>query len=100
MAKIERTEEDVRQLSRVAEFNGGLRKDLLGQIGSASETTTNLIKDNPQLQNTLARLLISDLNGQPSVIWYYSKRTVRFTTDSEYRKKTVGNNWKQELIYW
>lgn len=64
MAKIERTEEDVRQLSRVAEFNGGLRKDLLGQIGSASETTTNLIKDNPQLQNTLARLLISDSNGQ------------------------------------
>ena len=64
MAKIERTEEDVRQLSRVAEFNGGLRKDLLGQIGNASETTTNLIKDNPQLQNTLARLLISDSNGQ------------------------------------
>lgn len=37
---------------------------MLGQIGSASETTTNLIKDNPQLQNTLARLLISDSNGQ------------------------------------
>lgn len=64
MAKIERTEEDVKQLSRIAEFNGRLEKDAIRQITEASQTTTQLIKDNPQLQDTLARLLISDSAGQ------------------------------------
>lgn len=64
MAKIEQTAEDRAQLSRIAQYNKALEAEVKGRIAEAGETVDRLIKHHPELDNTLARILITDSKGQ------------------------------------
>lgn len=64
MAKIDRTQEDQAQLARIAQYNDQITRQVSQQIAAASQTTERIVRENPQLNDTLARLLISDSQGQ------------------------------------
>lgn len=64
MALREREEEDSRQLALVKGFNAGLKAELMQAAAEDYEQVNLLFEANPKLNNTLAKLVLVDSNGQ------------------------------------
>jgi len=64
MALREREEEDSKQLALVRGFNAGLKAELIEAAAEDFNQVNQLFEANPKLNNTLAKLVLVDSNGQ------------------------------------
>ena len=64
MALREREEEDSKQLALVKGFNAGLKAELMEAAAEDYNQVNQLFEANPKLNNTLAKLVLVDSNGQ------------------------------------
>lgn len=64
MALANRKEGDAEQLARVDNFNKQLKSRIITQLAAASESTHQLIASRPALENSLAKAVLCDSNGQ------------------------------------
>jgi hypothetical protein len=64
MALYDRKEGDALELARVAEYNKQLGQDIINRGNKTKQEVERLFTENPQLNGTLAKLLLVDSNGQ------------------------------------
>lgn len=64
MALRDRTEDDVRELKRVGAYNNSMKAALTQASAEDAEQVRQLFANNPQLNNTLAKLVLVDSMGQ------------------------------------
>lgn len=64
MALKERTEADNVELKKVKDFNKGLKESIMAKNMSDVKAIDTLFTENPELNNTLAKLILVDGNGQ------------------------------------
>lgn len=64
MALKEQKPEHFEQRARISQFNTNLEQRALDKMTEVQQTVETIFNDNPQLDNTLARLVICDSRGQ------------------------------------
>ena len=64
MALADRKEGDGAELARVNQFNRELKEHCTDLICSAQDTVTDLFNENPQIDQTLSKLVLIDSDGQ------------------------------------
>ncbi|MEG1926404.1 MAG: hypothetical protein RR415_11740, partial [Ruthenibacterium sp.] len=64
MALKEQKPEHFEERARIGQFNSNLEQRALDKMIQVQETVETIFNDNPQLNNTLARLVICDSRGQ------------------------------------
>ena len=64
MALADRKEGDALQLARVNQFNKSVKEDIINQLGEAHDKVIDLFNENPQIDETLSKLILVDSQGQ------------------------------------
>jgi hypothetical protein len=64
MALADRTDGDALQLARVNQFNKAVKEDIINQLGEAHDRVIDLFNENPQIDETLSKLILVDSRGQ------------------------------------
>ncbi len=64
MALYDRKEGDSEELKKIGGFNKEMKTDIIEKSGDDYLITEKLFNENPQLQNTLTKLVLCDSNGQ------------------------------------
>ena len=64
MALADRKEGDALQLARINQFNKAIKTEIANQLGEAHDKVIDLFNDNPQIDETLSKLILVDSRGQ------------------------------------
>lgn len=93
MALADRREGDAEQLARVNQFNRGLEEHVTRHLAHAGEITEEVLRQLPQQDNILNRLLIVNSRGQHKL----PKAEKRLGLEAGDRTEKLAAQWQDEL---